>query len=433
MKDKRIIKKLYYLTCQYGILRIRPKKGKTIRNNLFTAFVHKGWKKSQKIVLKKILEIENEIKILKKDLKKAKSKHEREVVKKLNNEIRRTEYNKAKYQMVINSIVWNICGLDHHVIRRFFFDGDINNISKDSISKCTEFINQTNKDKYKIAIYADLTTFVHVGDVIIFNPKTGLLEIKELKEGKVNETCREILTNASEENLSIEQVATQLPKKTSKQLSRMAKQDWRIEKVLESIKQDEGIDIGTELPLKVSKDRQYIFTYDNRIIKLYNQLKKKKWAIDFVDDCLSIGLYRDIHMAETAFKFWVNEEDKNAIIIDYRQVFLINTARPPFSLELPPQVIKKLVNEEIFLKLSLNFSKWIELMKKIYSIKIDFETRKNTAKLLQINKEIFTIDNKAIRIEDETSVSHLGFGYFSKIFFDFYSPIDYGRVLLVTD
>ncbi len=421
------INKLYYLTCKYGINRVRPIIKNKYFFNLFLRQVHTGWEKAQNIIFEKIITNEQNISELKIELKDAKACKNKNNINKINENISKLKYRKLKLQMVINTIAWIIFKFDHHIVRRFFINNRIDNISKQALIKCKDFVNEINKNKINFAIYTDLTTFIHVGDVLYIDNDLHRINIVEIKEGKINSICREILDYHSHNNLCFKKIVENLPNEIGKQLYRMAKQDWRAEKVVEAIKNEEGIDISTNCKLKISEKRYYINTYEEIIIKLYKKNKWKKWAIDIIDDCLFIGLYSDYRMAST-FDFWVQQYDKYSIIIDYRTVYSVNLARPPFSLQLPENILKDLVNEKIILKMSLWIPKWIEIINSKYNYKIELETKKETRRLLNKSKDILLYNGQALKIIKNEKIGYMGFGFISKIFYDFYKPLDYGKV-----
>jgi hypothetical protein len=64
-----VLKELFYLTCEYGIERCKPSKEDTLQQIKFYQMVHEGWKKSQNLAVREILDIQEEISTIKRKIK----------------------------------------------------------------------------------------------------------------------------------------------------------------------------------------------------------------------------------------------------------------------------------------------------------------------------------------------------------------------------
>jgi hypothetical protein len=433
-----ILEELFYLSSEYGIEKCRLSKDDTLQQIKFYQFVHEGWKKAQNLTVKVLLDIQDEISEIKRKIKNHNRKGNRKHAKELKDVIVLLEGRRRKIQFSINAIVWTIFNLQHHVVRRFFLSDDIYNIDKYSLFKTLEFVNQENENPNKCAICCDLTTFMHVGDVLIIDlsQKKNPITLVELKEGKINEKCEDVLSQYYQtgclRNLYFN--TRDFEKGEIKQLTRMGRQYWRQAQAFSAITKGEGVDISTKQKLKIPDEEFIIESYEPLIIEMHDELSDKKtWSIRDVDKCLFLGLYKDQRLAEGAFQIWMKEIGVDSPVWNYQNVFSVPVARPPFTLLFPPDLIKGLVTGEIIMKMCLHVPFWIKMLNSTYqNAKVDLETLKKSRKTDSKSVHLFKYKNKLVKIETNTISGYIGSGILSKIIFDFYRPIDSLRPMIST-
>jgi hypothetical protein len=435
----KVLTELYYLVCEYGIERCRPSNDDIQQQTRFYQLVHEGWKKAQHIAKAEIIEIQNEIAEIKRKIKSHNRKNNRQRAKELKDISMLLEGRKRKIQFAINSIVWTILNFQHHILRRFFLNDKINNIEERTLSKTFEFIDTENEDPNKCAICCDLTTFMHIGDVLIidFAEKEGSpISLIELKEGKINEKCDNVLTQYFQTDCprNLYYNTLEFGKGELDQLKRMARQQLRGAQVLSAINKGEGTDIATDMPIKIPDEEFIIETYFEIILEMYNELSDEKhWVIRDIDKCLFLGLYNDQMMSEVGFNGWMHSLGVDSPVWDYQQGINIPLARPLFSLPFPPALIKDLVTGKIILKMCLHVPFWIsDLNKKYPSAEMQLETVKRSKSNDLKHGHLFKYQNRLIKFTKDDSPGYVGSGILSKILFDFYSPIDSMRPMLTT-
>ena len=433
----KVLTELYYLVCEYGIDRCKPSKEDIHQQTRFYQQVHEGWKKAQQLVKIEILDIQNEILEIKLKVKNYNRKNNRQRAKELNNIITLLEGRKLKIQFAINSIIWTIFNFQHHILRRFFLNNNINNIEERTLSKTFEFIDKENEDPNKCAICCDLTTFMHVGDVLIidFNQKqVSPITLIELKKGEINEKCDNVLTQFFQTDCprNLYYNIREFGKGELDQLMRMARQQLRSAHVLTAINKGEGVDIATDMLIKIPDEEFIIKNYFELILEMHKELSDEKhWVIRDIDNCLFLGLYNDQMMSEVGFKGWMHSLGVDSPVWDYQQVVNIPLARPPFSLPFPPDLIKGLVTGKIILNMCLHVPFWISNLNTKYP---RAEMQLETAKRSKINDlkhgHLFKYQNRLIKFNKDDSSGYVGSGILSKILFDFYTPIDSMRPML---
>lgn len=435
----KVLKELFYLTCEYGIERCKPSKDDTLQQIKFYQLVHEGWKASQNLAVKEILDIQKEIAAIKRKIKNYNRRKDRKRSKELRDVITLLEGRKRKIQFAVNAIVWTIFRLQHHIVRRFFLKDGINNIEKYSLFKTFEFVDQVNKDPNKCAICCDLTTFMHVGDVLIIDllkKNESPISLVELKEGVINNKCQDVLSQFYQtecpKNLYFN--TRNFEKSEIDQLKRMARQQWRSAAALSAINTGEGFDISTEQKLTIPDEEFIIESYDEIILEMFNELSDEKaWSIRDIDNCLFLGLYRDPRLSEGGFQGWMEGIGVDSPVWNYQNVFSIPLARPPFTLLFPPNLIKGLVTGEIILKMCLHVPFWIEKLNANYhEAKIGLETIKRSRKADLKPGDLFKYNGQLIKFTTGGYDGYIGSGILSKILFDFYRPLDAMRPMITS-
>ena len=377
-----ILEKLFYLVTEYGIERVKP----TEENfSEFQKSVHDGWKTAQNIAVEEILEIQDEIVDKKRIIKDLNRTHNSIDAKRMNGIVECLELRRLKIQYAINAVVWTIFGLQHHILRRFFLRHNINNIENKSLRNTLLYVDEQNQDQNKLCICCDLTTFMHVGDVVLVD--NNEVTIVELKEGKVNRKCMDVLQqfNKTQCPRNLFYSTRDFDKSEMDQLMRMVRQKVRASQVLSVLSTGKGVDISTEGNIAIPEEEFSIDSYDDSILEMYQELSpEKSWSIRVIDDCLFIGLYKNHLLAEGAFSVWMKGLDVDSPIYDYRSVFKMPVARPPFTLQFPPELIMGLVTGEIILKLCLHVPFWIQKLNTQYKeVEMVLETAKNLQKMQQ--------------------------------------------------
>lgn len=433
----KVLTELYYYVCEYGIERCKPSSEDIHQQTRFYQQVHEGWKKAQQIAKAEIIEIQSEISEIKRKIKSHNRKDNRQHAQELKDISMLLEGRKRKIQFAINSIVWTVFRFQHHIIRRFFLDHKINNIEERTLSKTFEFIDNENEDQNKIAICCDLTTFMHIGDVLIIdltkkceNP----ISLIELKDGKINEKCIDVLTQYFKTDCprNLYYNTRNFNKGELEQLKRMARQHLRSAQVLSVINKGVGTDIATEMPIKIPDEEFIIENYSDIILEMYNELSDEKhWAIRDIDKCLFLGLYNDQMLSEVGFKGWMDGLGVDSQVWDYQQGINIPVSRPPFSLPFPPDLIKGLVTGKVVLKMCLHVPFCItNLNTKYPNADIQLETVKRSKENDLKHGQLFKYQNQLIKFKKGDSSGYVGSGILSKILFDFYTPIDSMRPML---
>lgn len=428
-KDFNIkLEEIYYLISRHGIEQLNPSIKDNVEKIKFMTLVHDGWKKAQDLVITEILEMQDELLLINKKIKRHYKNNRRKQATDLKKSITLINFRINKLKKAIDAIVWQIFNHEDHLLKRLFLNRSIDNVNRMSLRQVLEYTDEENKKKSSIAICCDLSTFVHIGDVILLDLDTKKLALIELKEGQKNYELHEVLSQfyetECERNLYYN--TRDLDKKDLKQLNRMAKQQWRMSQLKLVAKEGKGICISSNNKINIPDERIFVDCYEDKIIKMYEQIRDgKKWAIATIEDCLHIGLYKDLRLT-FAFDAWMEGESIDSEKIDYLNVFSIPLACPPLAQFLPDELILKLSTEEYKLLLCLDLPSWIKQANEasIFQGELTLEAPKKSRKLKMESKgELVDYKGQLIKYSEGDTTGYIGYGILMKIFFMQYKPI----------
>ena len=102
--------------------------------------------------------------------------------------IRDLDHKEAILRTVANSMIWTMFRSRRWIVRRLWAKGQpvpVTSISRET----TLFVDDVNKSPNSVALMADITSLVDVGDVIVahLGPQDPKIQIVELKEGHIND------------------------------------------------------------------------------------------------------------------------------------------------------------------------------------------------------------------------------------------------------
>ena len=180
-----------------------------------------------------------------------------------------------------------------HFIRRFILHDEPQftpDATLDEAAKAAERLN--NESRMTFALVADLTTFIHVCDILRFDVRNKKLSLIELKTGRVNQMLLGALERYSPEPSSMNLLESDetIDPKHLKQAKRMLRQKIRVQQVEQMFTSDDGIDISLEMPLKLVKEMAELDFYDEFLNDLCNQARSESAAAGLVDQCLHLGV-----------------------------------------------------------------------------------------------------------------------------------------------
>ncbi len=417
----KILTQIHYYVMQYGIDKFKPSLTNSIEGAKFMMVVHEGWKIAQDLIIKELLCIQDEISLVTEKIKEHNKNKRKEQSITLKKVIEILELRSLKLKKAIDAIVWQVFQFEDHLLKRLYLEKTISNINRKTLIQTLTFIDSENQKNGVLAICCDLSTFIHVGDVIHIDLINEKLTLIELKEGEKNHELTEILDSS----YGIDHLLN-LSENDKKQLERMSKQRWRMSQFELIAKGEQATCIKTNKPIYVPEERRIIDTYESEIVDMYKTLMNgKSWAINTIDNCLHIGLYKNPQMA-MVFKAWMADMKVDSAIIDYSNVFRIPLACPPFSQSIPSDLILKLSTGEIKLMYCLDIPLWIDAINNLDGNegKFTLETLKKSRKMqLEASNELLECNGQIIKYQNKDAITYVGSGILLKILFRYYRPI----------
>lgn len=183
---KDIMDELLVLIREHGIRRHTPPFDSREEWLQFFRSVHDGWKEAQNIIVVKVLE-----NLTLKDKAHRKAQNYRRLKNRKQQEIYEFEayclgVEIKVFRRMLDAIAWSMLSNEHSTIRRLFVKGWPDNLSKKTIEETMPTVDLYNQAPYNMAICSDLTSFIHVSDILLKNIDTGKTFLIELKYGDKN-------------------------------------------------------------------------------------------------------------------------------------------------------------------------------------------------------------------------------------------------------
>ncbi|MFZ6744706.1 hypothetical protein ACO0LC_15910 [Undibacterium sp. JH2W] len=306
-----------------------------------------------------------------------------------------------------------------------------NNINRKSLAELYTVADEFNKKESEVAIMCDLTTFMHVGDLLIVRNVDGQerIELAEVKQGKRNLEMLEILKSFSETGCDcyLYYAIKDFDEKDHKQFKRILKQKATMAQVQETLETDKGIDLATGKTIHLSGDGEFVPpTYCEKINEAYKTLNQnREWAIGDVDECLFFGMYKGKMLPAAPFMFhtWMESCDIKGPIFSYTSSFYEDTARPILTQSISSDLIDDLLTEKIVIFICVDFSKLVHECNEA-GIPARLGSKTESKKMFAKMNQGVMYDDQMIAVGTDGVEMFLGGGTFLRIMYSFNRPID---------
>lgn len=437
--ETRISKALFYIT-EYGknsIPKIIQNKfikatendeilfSKDERNNFIKA-CHYGYYLGQYLVLKELLKLNDLRIIIKEKIKTANIQNQKKHKNNLSFTLKKIDFIEALYRNVIDTLFWIIFKYEGAYIRRLNINGESNlriNLRKSNIKSAINYIKSfRKKDLLSFVLITDLTSFVQIGDLIIIDFNKGI-RIIELKAGEVNKKIYNFLDSfyITQCPHAIKTFREAEGDKVFEQLNRVIKQERKLKELTQIINKNEGVDIHSGHRIKIEdKTNVPLETYTNTVINLLKATNDKNYALDVVDDCLLIGVYKD--KMELAFEMW-----KKSLSIHYPTISLVSSVysigiSPIFLLPFPRKDVFDIITNRKKILLCLNYDMWFKLCSE-KGVYLNWLSKKESAKEKIKNYKPFEMNNRLIKFKTSETEGLLSDLFASRIFYELITPL----------
>jgi len=166
-------------------------------------------------------------------------------------------YRELVYRRLLDAIAFTVLRTDSHVARRLELHDDPPKLNINVIEEAKKRADELNNEsRFTFALLADLTTFIHVADILRIDfraehqPSISLIE---LKSGRVNEILTEKLKDYAPTPETLDKLRQDSTIETHHlpQAERIMRQRIRVEQIKGILRYDDGIDPKTNKPISL--------------------------------------------------------------------------------------------------------------------------------------------------------------------------------------
>jgi hypothetical protein len=203
------------------------------------------------------------------------------------------EFRELTLRKIMDGIAVVLLQTKSHLIRRFILHDEPPTTQLDIIKEALSEATLLNSEsRLTFALIADLTTFIHVCDILRMDFRDRRLSLIELKTGRVNQILLSELERykADKASLGVIDSDERIDPKHRKQAKRILRQRIRVSQVEHMFSHDEGVDIALEKPLRLSRDEIETTHYDELLDRLCTNARQNGVAAGISSQCIHIGV-----------------------------------------------------------------------------------------------------------------------------------------------
>lgn len=323
-----------------------------------------------------------------------------------------------------DALIWGMLGNEASSVRRLPIKADLDNLSKENIIDSLIAADDLNRDPHRLAVVSDMSTFVHVGDLVTFSLQHGF-QLVEVKSGTKNNE----LYQAAEFGFTSgcphfeENFLKDKPVNDIKQFNRIKNQMIRAVNALEAIHTGEGYDNLMQSPVIIEdRDYQPVFFSDN-IIKLAEEIKSgKKWAIDVIDECVYVGVYSETEIGFVGFNAWIDGTEFKGRVTNINDSFFDTLSRPFLNINLPTELLMDIMAGKLLIVMCFDHKKFFERANARYPGLFTLEDYPENNKKHAQAKNTLHVGSKGIASLVDGNASFVGNGFETRILFDLQRP-----------
>jgi hypothetical protein len=266
------------------------------------------------------------------------------------------EYTRALWRRVNDSIIWSLCGLERHTVKRLCLYRPRGYLLEANAATTLSIVREINADPLQLAIWNDATTCVDVGDITCVDRRNGRppdLEFLEVKGGSVNRAVVDLLGLAEGPEFEIRhsEFVAQYGKKGVQQLERFKRQAKRNDQAIALLTNERGVDPVTGELVEVVDTRTEFKSYDVDLDQMLgNVLAGAEEAWHVVDGCLWVYASTNKERADERFRdvltkhgIQLGEDQGNRVdfgrIASLHEGFGVPLARPLYLRRLKAEII----------------------------------------------------------------------------------------------
>lgn len=384
-----------------------------------------GFKIAQTKIVEELRALQTKSKKYQEDIKQAKRERNKELENTLAQEYSILNYQADIFRNLADTIAWQMLNGDHYFLRRLYtYEAGEKDLLDNSFEFVIDFSNKINENPDAFCLISDITHSIQLGDCLIVDEEG--VKISEIKSGKANSKALNIIkeNELTESKFNEDDFKEKFDEKFVKQLQRMLAQNAKTERAAKIIQDNKGDDPKyKDTKVYITESDIEIETYHSSLINLINQLDEKDWAYDCIEAIVHIGVYRnDWRMFG---QFSMKSLCDPFPFVDLMASRGIAICEPIFLKPIGDDKIIDIVLGRIKIYIGIDIEKFMELSNFI-GIKASWSSSKELHKYLDNSKynskEIFSFNNKGIKLEIDDKELFLGHGFFSKMIFDHILP-----------
>ena len=259
--------------------------------------VWKGWKRAQICIVEELAQISKQRAVLEQLKKDARKNGNQELANSAGTTIGGLDHAEAILRTVANSMIWTMFLSRRWIVRRLWAGGQpvpVTSISRET----TFFVDDVNESPDSVALMADITSLVNVGDVIVarLGPEYSEPDIIELKEGAINNRIVSMVGEYGTDPSDVPSevlagIDREIGPHGRKHFERVARQIRRARNFESLANDDVGADPETGAAMRNIGPELEVHTYDATLMEMMLAADKTGSAIDCIDGCLWVGVY----------------------------------------------------------------------------------------------------------------------------------------------
>ena len=422
------IKEIFFYSSRYGVYTMfkgeKPPldgfDGKQLNRHCLD-----GFKIAQTKIIDELRTLQIKSKQYQEDIKQAKRDRDKEVENTLTKELSILNYQSDIFRNLADTIAWQMLNGNHYFLRRLYTH---ETGEKDLIDKSFEFVidfsDKINKNPDAFCLISDITNSIQLGDCLIVDEEG--VKISEIKSGEANFKALNVIkeNELTESKFDEEELKKEFDEKFIKQLKRMLTQNAKTERASKIIQDNKGDDPKyKDTKVYITESDTEIETYHSALINLINQLDEKDWAYDCIEAIVHIGVYKNDWRLYGQFS--MKSLCDPFPFVDLMSSRGIAICEPVFLMPIRDDKIIDLVLGRIKIFIGIDVEKFIEFSNHL-GIKASWSSSKELHKYLDSfkynSKEMYSFNNKGIKVEINSQELFLGHGFFSKMIFDHILP-----------
>lgn len=260
----------------------------------FIAACHQGFDRAQAAIGRHVIDLHARVREAEHELAEARRNRDKDKTKELTLGIEALTNRQLVLRRIIDYIYFTLMNREAHRYKRFLVHRKVQRIDPDVLILALRFAQARNReDPLRFTLVADLTTGMHMADVIEIDrtkPEPEL-DIIELKTGETNRVLLEMLRKGPSPNV-VEQLDVMGPK-AWKQLERIVRQHGRLQEAFEVMTTDRGFDAVNQAPIVISKEPIPVDGYLEILVAVSDEAIRTGVSWRSIDECLSLVAIRE--------------------------------------------------------------------------------------------------------------------------------------------